>query len=30
MSCILNAVDNEGTNYLLLDCTPDELNDVIK
>ena len=30
MSCILNAVDNEGTAYLLLDCTPDELNDVIK
>lgn len=30
MSCILNAVDNEGTNYLLLDCTPDELKDVIK
>ena len=30
MSCILNAVDTEGTNYLLLDCTPDELNDVIK
>jgi hypothetical protein len=30
MSCILNAVDNEGINYLLLDCTPDELKDVIK
>lgn len=30
MSCILNAVDNEGTNYLLLDCTPDELDEVIK
>lgn len=30
MSCILNAVDSEGTEYLLLDCTPDELNDVIK
>lgn len=30
MSCILNAVDTDGTNYLLLDCTPDELKDVIK
>lgn len=30
MSCILNAVDTEGTAYLLLDCTPGELNDVIK
>lgn len=30
MSCILNAVDADGTNYLLLDCTPDELDDVIK
>lgn len=29
MSCILNAVDNEGTNYLLLDCTPKELDAVI-
>lgn len=24
MSCILNAVDTDGTNYLLLDCTPVE------
>lgn len=30
MSCILNAVDSEGTNYLLLDCTSKELDDVIK
>ena len=30
MSCILNAVDADGTNYLLLDCTPDELKAVIK
>ena len=30
MSCILKAIDSEGTEYLLLDCTPDELNDVIK
>ena len=30
MSCILNAVDSEGTQYLLLDCTPKELDDVIK
>ena len=29
MSCILNAVDNEGTNYLLLDCTYKELDVVI-
>ena len=25
MSCILKAVDNEGTEYLLLDCTRNEL-----
>lgn len=30
MSCILKAIDSEGTEYLLLDCTLDELNDVIK
>ena len=29
MSCILNAVDSEGTEYLLLDCTPEELDAVI-
>lgn len=30
MSCILKAVDSEGVEYLLLDCTPQELDEVIK
>lgn len=29
MSCILNAIDSEGTAYLLLDCTHEELDTVI-
>lgn len=29
MSCILNAVDADGTNYLLLDCTHEELDAVL-
>jgi hypothetical protein len=29
MSCILNAIDSEGTAYLLLDCTHEELDAVI-
>ena len=29
MSCILNAIDDEGTAYLLLDCTHEELDAVI-
>lgn len=29
MSCILNAVDSEGTAHLLLDCTHEELDAVI-